>query len=293
MAEKSGWKGRLVRVAGYVLFVAVIYGVGVLWLFPYPELGRYLEARARPLGVELGIEGLRSGWLPGVKARRMRLASTREPATALELQDVRVTIPPTRWLRGDPAVEVQARTLGGTVDALYRVQDPPRVEARWEGISLAEVPRSPAFAELPLAGSSTGVLDAEVDPKQGPERLTGQVEATIQRAGLGPGKAQGFPVPEIDLGNGTFKISAQAGKVEVETAEFDGGDLGIDFKGNVLLRQDLPRSLINGVLSLRPNEKAAQELALVFAMFPGSRASDGRYTGRLRGTLGEPRLLKR
>ncbi len=50
---------------------------------------------------------------------------------------------------------------------------------------------------------------------------------------------------------------------------------------------------MNGVLSLRPNPRLAQELALVFAVFPGAKASDGRYTARVRGSLGAPRLLAR
>ena len=69
--------------------------------------------------------------------------------------------------------------------------------------------------------------------------------------------------------------------------------LATNLTGSVLLREDLTRSLVNGILTLRPNEQTARDLGLLFALFPGGKGSDGRYTARVRGSLGAPRLLKR
>lgn len=292
MAEQSRRKRRVLLGALYGLFTLAVYVAATLWLFPYPELSRYLEARLRPLGVEFRVDGLGPGLLPGLRARQVQVASAADPTRVLQLTDVRLTTPLSRWIRGEAAVELDADTLGGRIETLYRQRARPLVEATWEGIDLAKAPKPPELAEFPVTGNASGHVEAEAD-LENPERLTGQIEATIQGVRLGPGKLRGFPVPEINLGNGTFRVSSQSGKVEIENAAFDGGDLGVDLRGNVLLRQDISRSLINGLLSLKPDEKASKDLALVFAVFPGSRSSDGRYTGRLRGTLGEPRLLKR
>jgi type II secretion system protein N len=107
------------------------------------------------------------------------------------------------------------------------------------------------------------------------------------------GKAYGIKVPEVAMGDGRVRVSAEEGKIDVEGVTFEGGDLGVDFKGSLLLREDVSRSLINGVLSLRPSDKVAKELAMLFALFPTAKASDGRYTARVRGSLDSPRLLKR
>ncbi|MBE0618641.1 MAG: type II secretion system protein GspN, partial [Proteobacteria bacterium] len=203
-----------------------------------------------------------------------------------------LTVPLLPLFRGDPGVAVTARSLGGEVHAQFGLTGSPRTAATWEGLDLARLVLPPTLAELPLAGSAAGEFDADFD-RGNPIQTEGRADLVFRGVKIGPGKAMGFPVPEVDLGNGRIRLASQGGKLEVESAVFEEGSLGIEFTGSVLLRPDTARSLVNGLLSLRPNEQLSQELALVFAVFPGAKSSDGRYTARVRGTLGAPRLLAR
>jgi len=222
----------------------------------------------------------------------VRLGPPDAPEAGLELEDVRAWVPLLGLARGQVAVQLRARTLGGTLQGRVSLRGNREVAASWEGLDLSRLPLPPEVSELPLAGRSEGELDAVVDAAS-PLQSSGRAEIRFQGVRFGAGKAVGFPVPEILLGNGQIKLAADGGKLEVASGSFEDGDLGIEFSGNLLLRPDVARSLVNGLLSLRPAEKAAQELALLFAVFPGGRASDGRYTARVRGSLGAPRLLVR
>lgn len=171
-------------------------------------------------------------------------------------------------------------------------QQPPRLDAAWTDVQLAQIPLPPEWAELPLAGLLSGTVQFAAAPDS-PIRGDGVMQTTLRDVAVGAGKVQGIPVPAVRLGDGLVQLRMADGKLEIETAEFKNGDLELTFTGNVILREDLPRSLVNGMLSLRPNEQVAQDLALLFALFPVPKDSDGRYTARLRGNLGAPRLVKR
>jgi len=285
-------RGSFARGIGYALFTVAAFTLFLWWLLPYAEIARNVEARLEAEGVSAEIAGLGPGVFPGMRARSVRVGSPGGSEVGLEFQDVRAGVPLLGLVRGQVAVQFRASTLGGTLQGKVSLGGKHDVSAVWEGIELSRLPLPPEAAELPLAGRSAGEIEGVVDAGN-PMQSSGRAEVRFQAVKLGAGKAAGFPVPEILLGNGRIKVAGEGGKLEVESGSFEDGDLGIEVSGNVLLRPDYARSLVNGMLSLRPNEKAAQELALLFAVFPGGRASDGRYTARVRGTLGAPRLLAR
>ncbi|GAB4262339.1 MAG: hypothetical protein Kow0092_12640 [Deferrisomatales bacterium] len=292
MADAKKRKGRVLRILGYAVVALAAYVVSVVWFFPYPELSRRVERRARAQGIALEIKDLGPGWLPGLLARRVRAARLDHPDAAVEVEEVRLRLVPVRWLRGERTLRVQGRTFGGAVDVRFTPGDRSTVQAAWDRLDLARLPVHSALAELPLAGRASGTLDLQLESRR-VEQLTGRLAATFTDLKIEAGTVQGFPVPPVSLGDGLARAVSRDGKVDVQTLKFQGGDLEVDFKGNILLRNDLSRSLISGLLSLRPDEKAAKELGLLFAMFPSSRSSDGRYTAKIRGSLTRPRLSKR
>ncbi|MDW7710075.1 MAG: type II secretion system protein GspN [Deferrisomatales bacterium] len=285
-------RGSLLRGAGYTLFTLGVFLFSLWRLLPYPELSRNLESRLLSEGIAARIEGLGPGAFPGVRARTVRLAPANGPEWGLDLHDAQVGFPLRSLVRGQPIVAVDARTLGGGVSARLSLGSTPRASLEWADVDLSRLRLPPALSELPLAGEASGQLEAEVR-KTAPINSGGRTDITFQDVRIGAGKAFGFPVPPVGLGNGRLRLVADGGRLEVESAVFEGGDLGVELSGSVLLRPDPTRSLVNGVLSLRPDDQVSQDLALLFAIFPGARASDGRYTARIRGTLGAPRLLAR
>ncbi|MHB8763575.1 MAG: type II secretion system protein GspN [Deferrisomatales bacterium] len=291
MTLRSPW----VRGPVYLAVFLGVFAVTLWTLLPYPEIARNAEARLHDvLGLHARVEGLAPGPFPGLEARRVRVGPGEGLAEEIELTEVKLRVPLSRLLRAAPVVEVEALALGGTVTASYPLRrgTGTGTQASWSGVDLGRLPRSAEFAGLPVEGKTSGELHVR-DPLAGPEEIEGRLTATLTGVRLGPGRAMGLPAPELVLGDGRVRASAEGGKVEVETAQFEGGDLGVEFTGSLLVREDATRSLVNGVLSLLPNDKASQDLALVFAIFPGARGSDGRYTARVRGSLAAPRLVKR
>jgi type II secretion system protein N len=280
-------------VVGCVVFFVLVFVLALWWLFPYRELASRIETLLQPTGLSAQIQGLGPGPFPGFRARQVRIEPLDESWGPIDLSKARVRLLPIAALRGGGFVELAAEVMGGSVEARYRHGARASVWALWEQIDLGQVALPPVMANFPIAGAWSGNLEAQLEWGK-PEQVTGQLETSFSEVKVGAGKIKGVPIPEVSLGEGAIRASAaDAAKLEVGTAEFKDGELGIDFNGSILFRKRLSRSLVNGALSLSPNDRVSKELALLFALFPGPRASDGRYTARVRGDFNRMRLLKR
>ena len=292
MADHSPWKKRILHGSGYLLVALTAYLIALWQLLPYAEVGRRVEADLRAQGIGVEIQGLGPGSFLGCSASTVNLFNPELPDLRWQLTNVDLRLLPQRLLTGERAAGLRAVTLGGVLETTALWQNPPLLDARWRDLQLSRLTLPTPIQELPVVGQTSGSLRTTIDPSN-PSRADGTLEAQLQGVRIGAGKVQGIPVPEVQLGDGTLSVRVADGKVEVAAAEFKNGDLEISFTGSVLLREDLPRSLVNGILTLRPSEQAAKDLALAFALFPGAKGSDGRYTARVRGSLGAPKLLKR
>ena len=292
MTHAPSWRRRLLRSSGYLTLFLATYLVALWQLLPYQEIGHRLEAALHAQGIGAEVRGLGPGSVLGCAADALTLYPTDLPDLRWQLTGLNLRPLPQHLLSGEAAVALSAGSLGGQIEATALWQQHPQIDVRWQDLLLTDLPLPPAADGLPLAGRVSGTLQGAADPAN-PARANGALQAELRDVAIGAGKVQGIPVPAVRLGDGALRVRTADGKVEIETAEFKNGDLELSFTGSVILRDDLSRSLVNGMLTLRPNEQAAKDLALLFALFPGPKGSDGRYTARVRGSLGAPRLLKR
>jgi len=280
-------------IPGYAAFFVAAFAFFLWRELPYPEIARSLENRLRARGTEVSIRGLGPGGFPGVRAERVRVKVPGAGDAVLEFTDVGVRAALGSLVRARPEVEVKARALGGTVRVWIHAGDRVDVRAEWSECDLGRLPLPRDLAGLALAGSTDGHLEV-ADVRAPPARAEGRAEVRLRDLRIGPGKVKGVPVPGLALGDGVIRIKASRGRVNVEEARLEGGDVGVVLSNaTVALRQPLSRSLVNGLLAVSPNEKARRDLALLFALFPGGPGSDGRYTARVRGSLGRLRLVRR
>ncbi len=283
---------KLALGAAYALLFLVAF-VFFLWRsLPYRDIASALAGRLERRGIGVELAGLGPGALLGVRAGRVRITPPGAPVT-LAFAEAEAWPEWTRLVRGDPAVRFRSRFAGGTLEGTLGAASPAFLELTWDGVALDRIPKPPPWHELPLAGTSRGSLAVD-DLRARLVEATVSARASFSAVRLGPGKVRGVPVPEVALGDGAVDLRIAEGKADVREARFQGGDLEVLLNGaSVLLRRPLGRSLVNGMITLAPNEKAREDLALLFALFPGAPGSDGRYTARIRGSLQAPRLLRR
>ncbi|GAB6062074.1 type II secretion system protein GspN [Deferrisoma palaeochoriense] len=283
---------KLALGAGYALLFLAAF-VFFLWRsLPYRDIASALAGRLERHGIGVELSGVGPGGALGVRADRARITPPRAAVT-LSFAEAQAWPDWARVIRGDPAVRFHARFAGGTVEGTFGAASPAFLELAWDGVALDRIPKPPPWHELPLGGTSRGRLEVD-DLRARLVEATVSARADFSAVRLGPGKVRGVPVPEVALGDGKVDLRIAEGKADVREARFQGGEVEVLLNGaSVLLRRPLGRSLVNGMLTLAPNEKAREDLALLFALFPGAPGSDGRYTARIRGSLQAPRLLRR
>ncbi|WP_025323000.1 type II secretion system protein GspN [Deferrisoma camini] len=291
MAAKTG---RVVgRVVAYALVFLTAFGVSLWRSLPYDEIASAVETRLRDRGVSVRVRGLGPGPWFGVRAGSVQVEPPGLPVR-LGVSDLEVWPSWARALRGRPALRFRATVAGGTVEGEVGSYGRVPLDLSWTDVALGEIPKPPPWKELPLVGRTGGSLSVD-GLRQSPFEARARLQASFSGVRIGPGKVRGVPVPAVGLGDGVLEVDLEGGRAEVREARFRGGDLEVLLTGAAVdLRRPLGRSPIKGgLLSLTPNQKVQEDLALLFALFPGSRGSDGRYTARIRGTLQAPRLLRR
>lgn len=263
------------------------YLVALHFLFPYGELKRWTESQLRTAGLEAKLEGLGPGPVFGLRAASVRLAPLGAPERAAEFRDVRVTMSLWSLVTFRPRVVLTAQGLGGTMEGRWGLGKQRSLSLRWTGVELAHAPFPSDVAALGLRGRSTGTLDAELPSPELPgSRLSGALDATVAEARLGPGSLGGFPLPGVSLGTGQFHGKAARGRIDVQAARFDGGELDASFTGTLDPSPDGSPAAVNGTIRLLPKGRAAEDLAFLLNFFPSAHGSDGAYVSRLGGRLG-------
>lgn len=280
-------KRWVLPLLGVVAVICVAYTVAMHYLLPYPDIKRWVETQFRTAGVDAKLDGFGPGPLFGLQAQSILLTPVGTPERRTEFRDVRVSLSFLSMLMFQPAVSLSADAMGGTLDARWSLGKHRDLKMRWTGVDLGKAPISPDVAALGLRGRSTGSLEASLPSPDAPgSRLSGSLDATVTDAKLGPGSMNGFPLPGVTLGGGQFHLTAKQGRVNVQAARFEGGDLDAYFSGTVDLPPDGSPGAVDGTLTLRPRGRAVEDLGFLLAFLPGGRGSDGAYTSHVGGRVG-------
>lgn len=270
--------------ASCVVFALLAFLIALRYTLPYDDLAQSVETRLRSQGIRAKIEGLGPGSLFGVRADRVTLAGGGSPEWKTELRDVIVKISLPNLFRFRLRAAMEAAAFGGKCYASWPVLSPNEASVDWHDLDLRRIPLPPNVATVNVRGFAEGTAEARRG-KAGDAWVAGFAEGGIRDARFGPGSVGGLPLPAISLGNGKFRLLLRDGKLLLETFKFEGGNLRVDVNGSVGLGVAFPRNPVEGVLSLRPDERAAADLGFFLSFFPGGRSSDGAYTGRVSGTL--------
>jgi|GEM_PF-938145 len=224
--------------------------------------------RARPGlgGLTLVAEPLALAWPGGTRVELARAAV--RPAWSLS------------WLRGRPAVHVDAEAPLGRVAGTVWPVEPVGFDGELEGVL---VERLPAELLEALAGLAvTGRLDADVALERSDGRLVGDLELEIAEGSIAPPGAP-LAVPFERL---VAQLAlAETGAVEIEEAQLEGPMLAGEAHGALRAAPHLALAPLELEVDVVVRDAALRSWLIPLGV---ALDAEGRGTLRLSGTLSEP-----
>lgn len=288
MATKSSARNWILKGILYATLFAGVFIYSLWRCFPYADAAGYISQLLKQKGLIVSINDIEPGRFPSLSIASLKISKEKTPWSTVEFKNIKAEIPLSDIFRRQLSAKIQTSTMGGKINAkLTAINSAPLIDLSWTSLDLSQFPRPPILSEVAVAGLSSGRLETAIDAST-IEKLGGLITSDFSGTKLGPGRIMGIPVPQISLGHGKLNLSGDKGEIQIKTASFEGGDLGINFDGDVRLRNDLPKSLIYGNLELRPEPKLDKDLSLALGMLGIAKASDGTYKTRVRGRLAAP-----
>lgn len=215
------WIG--VPIAAFVLIVVFVF-----LRFPYgefaPALSRELSA-ATGGNVSIGdIEPRLTIGGPGIAARDVRIVTASRQRMDIDPLRIRPAWS-TSWLRGDPALKIEAESPIGRADGVAVLGDVPAWRGEIVDVDLALIPFSPD-QELGLSGRLTAAASVELTPEgpSGPlsfDANSGKIDHPAMPIGIEFERISA----DLMLGSGVI--------VDVRTFELDGPVVSASLEGTV------------------------------------------------------------
>jgi type II secretion system protein N len=164
---------RLVAVV-LPLALLVLVGIFLLALFPYGRFHELVVARlSQATGARVSLEHLEGGLSiggPSLTATSLLLRWPDRRALLLERTSVRPAWS-LSWLRGEPALHLEATGPAGSIDGSVWPSSEPAFAGQVRGIQLSLLPLDHLANPLPVLGR----LDALIDLRTGPAGSIGEI----------------------------------------------------------------------------------------------------------------------
>ena len=226
------------------------------------------------------------------EVRGARLLSIGNTPLELPLGVTVVSIPAGELLYGNLVAKIDSASFGGKLAGEVVFAEKTMADVAWRDVDLSYASKLLEGNDLALKGSSNGWSKVALDGKNF-KSLKASVDMTLASVSAGPGKVNGFSIPNFNFGSGLVKLELSKGRLRVVESKLSGGDMGITLNGSAALAFPLPRSALDMNFTLAPNPGIEKELGLVFGMLASYKKKDGIYSARLRGTMAAPYLQKR
>lgn len=284
----------ILRTAGYVAFFLASFAFSLYLTFPWSAVKqRFLQQASNQLGTTITASALEPSWLTGVHAEgvQIELSGAEEPL-ALERVDARASV--LSFLMGGYGAQVRTNLGGGLFSAAFSGSKTELdLEAEARDVELALVPALKATTGLALSGQ----LGLEADVVLGledPAKSTGRIE--LRATGLETlkgGKVESIPIPELVLGDLSWTLPIENGKVIIRNQRLDGRDVALELDGEVVLAKPIARSLVNLTVRFKPSVEFLQRermLAALIRNIDRFKDREGYYGYQITGTIKRPRL---
>lgn len=292
-------RGRLGRLAarlraraeliGYAAFTLLVFLVALVWSLPHDLIAtRAIEVATAGAPVRIGFRTVSLAFPNGYRFTDLRLTPLGASQPVATLSEVTLRVPIGGLLTGNfRQAVVDGRAYGGTFRGWARLAgNRASGELEAKGIRL-----EPAVAPfLPPPGRVQGTADLSFR-MAGDGRTTqsseGDVTLAVRDLALEQVNVRGFRLPDVAFP--TVDASAQVfgSRLQVKEVRAAGDDLRFDASGDVLLRDQLPQSVLNLRMNLEIPPNAQPALKLLSGLLPKKNPGEPPvYT--VKGTIAAP-----
>ena len=281
--------GRLLlRVAPYLVYGVVVFGLCLYVTFPYDLLAQYGAERWAPPGVRVQANGVKSLFPPGIQAHRMAVAldAVADQRDIMHVTGLRVR---PSWLAlatGRPQAEFSAALYGGRIRGRVsraRGEEAPvwDLEITLADLELDRHPLTQRKEEAFLHGRLSGTISARLDER-------GQIHAASVELNaeelVFAGRVLQLPL-QRDVACATVQSDVQAttagaGDVSLSCT---GDDLDIAGTGTVTWQDSIHNAALDVRWQVRSENLYRQEVDFLSALVGQKPNDDGELSFRLYG----------
>lgn len=290
---------RLFRLLGYAVFFLITFIFFLYLLFPYGLIQeRLISAVQQQLGsqTEVTVESFRPYRFSGIamKGLSVRLLDPVNPRQLLKIQECHGRVSLFSLIFGRPRINFSVQTGKGSLSGQYaQGSESDSLFFDLNNVDLASFPFLANTLSVPMTSQIDGAIDMELD-KQRWTRSSGKIALDFRSLGISETElsfqGQPFTVPQITLAKGRksgLQATLNKGVLSLEGLRFEGGDLGLQLAGKILLSDQSADYRLNLTGSFSATEKLNQALPFLF-IIEKQRQPDGTYPLSLSGRVANP-----
>lgn len=297
-ASPSSLRERLNRLdlpvralLAYGLFALGVFVLTLLYQLPHAEIARFAIGEAtRTSPISVRFADVSFAFPNGYRFEGVRASPREQPERLVLVDELTVRIPLSSLFLGqtdtvafsgelyEGSIEGIAGNTEGKISTSLQLRD---VELR---------PLSRLFLEGDGYLSGRASVDLELSGDGRTTRSSeGRFDLSARDISLEGVVVQGFVVPDLTFSDLRARADLETMRLRIEEARAEGEELDLSARGEVMLRDPTPRSVLNLQFEIDVDEDARPGLRMIPALLPSRRPGQGqKWT--LGGSLAAPRV---
>ncbi|MBM4246277.1 MAG: type II secretion system protein GspN [Deltaproteobacteria bacterium] len=291
-----GRLGRLLAVLreraeliGFAAFTFTVFLVALVWSLPHDLIAaRAIEVATANAPVRVAFRSVELAIPNGYRFTDLRVTPTGASQPVATLSEVSVRVPLGALLTGNfRQAVVDGRTYGGDFHGWVRLAGDRASGA----LDARSIRLDPALAPLvPPPGRVQGTADLSLQ-LAGDGRTTqsseGDVTLAVRDLALDQVSVRGFRLPDLSFPEVGAAAQVFDARLQLKELRAAGDDLRFEASGDVLLRDQLPQSVLNLRMTVEVPPDAPPALKLVSGLLP-KRDPGEPPTYTVKGTIAAP-----
>lgn len=281
--------GRLIlRMAPYLAYGAVVFGVCLYVTFPYDLLAQYGAEHWVPPGVHIQATGVKSLFPPGVQAQRVAVSLDTAAGRQDVVQVAGLRVRPS-WLAlatGRPQAEFSAALYGGRIEGYVsrrRGEDAPvwEFQVTFADLEVDRHPLTQRGEEAFLHGRFSGTVSTRLDERG--QLHAASVELNAEEL-VFAGQVLQLPLQQ-DIACATAQSEARAATADAGNVSLScsGDDLDIAATGTVTWQGSVRNAALDLRWQVRSQSLYRQEVNFLGVLVGQEPNDDGELSFRLYG----------